>query len=114
MALIFYGLIAARETQRLRTEAEAEAAWREWRVAATEQASPNGPVQRKIPKSPLPPIRVLLLNHFKTMMAAAFIFGSILYGIVCFFARGIFVGGKQPLLTGSRRSDRPRPDDAPD
>lgn len=114
MAAIFYGLVSAREDQRGRSAGEAEAAWTEWREAAAEQASPEGPVQRKIPKSPLPPIRVLLLHHFGTMMAGALVFGSILYGMFCFLVRGMLIRShvlSEPQYDGVTD---PPPEDAPD
>ena len=114
MVAIFYGLISAREDQRGRSAGEAEAAWTIWREAAAEQASPNGPVQRKIPKSPLPPIRVLLLHHFGTMATGALVFGSILYGMFCFLVRGMLIRSHVPSESQHDEVVAPRPEDGPD
>ena len=114
MAAIYYGMLSAREDQRGRSAGEAEAAWTEWREAAAEQASSEGPVQRKIPKSPLPPIRVLLMHHFGTMMAGALVFGSILYGIFCFLVRGMLIRSHVPSQSKHGGVADSQPEDAPD
>ena len=98
IATIFYGLSTVRQRQLASTDIEQENSWQQWRDAAAIQAEGSGPVKRKIPKSTLPPIRVLFADHYKTITAAAIFFGSFLYGMVYFFARAIMTGdrGKFP------------------
>jgi hypothetical protein len=90
ISAIFYGLTKVREKQHVVTNTKLEDSWMQWREAAAEQASGAGPVQRKIPKSALPPLQVLLTEHFKTITTAALVFGTFLYGMLYFFTRGIF------------------------
>jgi hypothetical protein len=90
ISAIFYGLTKVREKQHVVTNTKLEDSWMQWREAAAEQASGAGPVQRKIPKSALPPLQVLFTEHFKTITTAALVFGTFLYGMLYFFTRGIF------------------------
>ena len=79
-------LVRARTMESLDTP-EARAAWEEWRQAAAEQ-NDKGPVQRKIPSSPEAPGLVLMRDHFGVMLAAAIVFGSVLFAVMMFFIRG--------------------------
>ena len=94
---IFYGLSSVRQRQLVPADTELENSWQQWRDAAAIQATGTGPVQRKIPKSTLPPIRVLFADHYNTIAVAAIFFGSFLYGMVYFFARGIMTGDRGKL-----------------
>ena len=99
---ILYGLSAVRQRQLSSPDVQLENSWQQWRDAAAIQAAGNGPVKRKIPKSRLPPIRVLFADHYTTITLSAIFFGSFLYGMLYFFARGILTGdrGKLPSVAG--------------
>jgi hypothetical protein len=99
--LIVWGvyLIRARTMQSLDTP-EARAAWEEWRQAAA-HSSPDGSVQHTVPSSAEAPGLVLMRDHFGVMLAAAIVFGSVLFAILMFFIRG--------ALTSSRHG----PDETP-
>jgi hypothetical protein len=86
--------LRARAMETLATP-EARADWEEWRRAAAEQ-SEAGPVQRKVPASPEPPGLVLMRDHFGVMLAAAIIFGSVLFAIFMILIRGAFSLPKPP------------------
>lgn len=66
---------------------QAQADWDAWR-----EAPPNVrddlPVKRRPPSSDEPPSLVLLRDHFAVMMAAAVVFGSLLFATVSLAARG--------------------------
>ena len=52
------------------------------------QQSAGGPVERKVPSSPEAPGLVLMRDHFGVMLAAAIVFGSVLFAMAMFFIRG--------------------------
>ncbi|HEY1784881.1 MAG TPA: hypothetical protein VGG30_05000 [Pirellulales bacterium] len=86
--LIVWGvyLVRARTMQSLDTP-EARAAWEEWRQAAAE-SSTEGPVQHTVPRSTEAPGLVLMRDHVGVMLAAAIVFGSVLFAVMMFFIRG--------------------------
>ena len=98
---IFYGLDTVRQRQLSSRNTELENSWQQWRDAAAIQATGNGPVKRKVPKSTLPPVRVLFADHYTTITVAAILFSSFLYGMLCFFVRGIMTGDRGKLPTES-------------
>jgi len=62
---------------------EAQAGWDEFRDAMREQTGRQGPVQRKVPKSPEPPLRVWLRDYIWLAIAAWLVLGG---------ALGLFTG----------------------
>ena len=66
----------SRLVKRLSTPA-AQEEWDAWRKTAEEQ-SQSGPVRRAKTRSPEPPTLVLLRDYFRTMLAAAIVFSSLL------------------------------------
>ena len=112
---ILYGLNNTRETQLSAATNKLEDAWAQWRDAAAAQAAGSGSVKRKIPKSTLPPIRVLFADHYTTITIAATFFGSFLYGMLYFFTRGILTGDRGELPDNeSPRDTVPTPGHPPD
>ncbi|HEX4142533.1 MAG TPA: hypothetical protein VHY91_03210 [Pirellulales bacterium] len=77
-------LVRARTMQSLDTP-ESRAAWEEWRQAA---AQSSAGVQHAVPSSPEAPGLVLMRDHFGVMLAAAIVFGSVLFAVMMFFIRG--------------------------
>ena len=97
LGAIFYGLTTVRQRQLSSSDTQLENSWQQWRDAAAIQAAGNGPVKRKVPKSTLPPIQVLFADHYMTITLSAIFFGSFLYGMLYFFARGILAGDRGNL-----------------
>ena len=88
MAAIVYGMIALRHKQLSEvTAVRASTNWQQWRYEAERQSTGKGPVQRSIPKSLDPPLRVLFSQNFSMLVVFALIFGSALYFIFYFFVR---------------------------
>jgi hypothetical protein len=114
MSAISYGLTEVRKKQHVMTNTTLEDSWRQWRQAAAEQASGAGPVQRKIPKSALPPLQVLLTEHFKTITTAALVFGTFLYGMLYFFTRGIFSREQLEFLHADQHATASKREHPPD
>lgn len=65
--------------------------WQAWRNDPVQNSA--GPVQRRPPTSAEPPALVLLRDHFTVVMAAAIVFGTALYVMLMFSARGTFSRG---------------------
>lgn len=57
---------------------EAQAGWDEFREAMRGQTGRQGPVQRKVPKSPEPPLRVWLRDYVWLAIAAWIVLGGTL------------------------------------
>jgi hypothetical protein len=57
---------------------EAQADWDAFRSAMREQTGRDGPVQRKVPKSPEPPLRVWLRDYVGLAIAAWLVLGGTL------------------------------------
>jgi len=70
---------------------EARASWEAWRQDAAGSAA-GGPVQHVTPPSPEAPGLVLMRDHFGVMLAAAIVFGSVLFATLMFFIRGAWRG----------------------
>lgn len=56
---------------------EAQAAWDAFRRDMAEQTGRDGPVQRKVPKSPEPPLRVWLRDYFGLAVVAWLSFAGV-------------------------------------
>jgi hypothetical protein len=56
---------------------EAQAAWDEFRRDMAGQTGRDGPVQRKIPRSPEPPLRVWLRDYFSLAVGAWLAFAGV-------------------------------------
>lgn len=88
---ILYGLFALRIEQLVEVDnGSAQIGWEKWREEAARQSSGTGPVQRKVPKSVRPPLRVLLSEYFAVTVVSSLVFTTALYLMFYFFTRGIF------------------------
>jgi len=76
---------------------EAQEQWDEFRDAMKRQSGREGPVQRKVPKSAEPPLRVWLRDYIWLAIAAWLVLGGTL---------GVFTGTL--VLGGSFAEDQPR------
>jgi hypothetical protein len=63
--------------------------WEDWRSAAKRQAEGEGPIQRRIPKSPEPPTLVLLRDYYEVCIAGAWLFTTLLFAVLVFVVRGM-------------------------
>lgn len=73
---------------------EATASWDAWRSDAERSSGKDGkavegPVQRRTPKSKIPPAIVLLKDYFPTMLAAGIGFPSLLFAFLAMVIRGM-------------------------
>jgi hypothetical protein len=63
--------------------------WDEWRHEAADQAAGKGPVARREPKSPEPPLVVLMRDYFAVCLGGALVFSSLLFVVLTFVIYGI-------------------------
>jgi len=105
IGLVVWGMNAWRESvvTNLSTP-QAQVAWNEWRAEAAHDDGIHSPVQRVAPKSPEPPMLVLLRDYF-----AACIFGllaplSALYVFIAWISWGVLrqAEQKRSMQAGSR------------
>ena len=71
---------------------ERQVEWDTFRSDMRRQSGRDGPVQRKVPRSPEPPARVWLRDHFALAVAAWTLFAGVLGGVFCLFAVGTLIG----------------------
>lgn len=84
---------------------EAQAQWDEFRDAMRGQSGREGPVQRKVPKSAEPPLRVWLRDYAWLAIAAWVVLGGTLGLFTALFAFGAAAPGDRPP---SAAEDQPR------
>lgn len=84
---------------------EAQADWDEFRAAMREQTGRTGPVQRKVPKSAEPPLRVWLRDYVGLAIAAWLVLGGVLGLCTGALIVGAATGQAGPA---SAAEDRPR------
>ena len=77
---------------------EAHQQWGEWVEAAKQQASGNGPVQRRVPKSADPPVLLLMRDYYGTCLGMSLFLSTCLYGTFVWLLRG---------ASTAKRSERP-------
>lgn len=84
---------------------EAQAQWDEFRDAMRSQTGREGPVQRKLPRSVEPPLRVWLRDYAWLAIAAWVVLGGTLGLFTALFAFGAMAPGGSPA---SAAQDQPR------
>lgn len=72
---------------------EAQAQWDAFRSDMRRQSGRDGPVQRKVPRSAEPPLRVWLRDYVWLGVAAWILFGGVLGVALLFFVGGVARGG---------------------
>ncbi|MGE0759518.1 MAG: hypothetical protein AB7F89_04505 [Pirellulaceae bacterium] len=90
--LLVVGLLTGLFAARRRALASAAAPgvqdeWDDWRSAAAEQGR-EGPVARRVPRSPEPPTVVLLRDHFPVCLGGLIGITSLVYWFVVLMVRG--------------------------
>lgn len=66
----------------------AQQEWDRFRAAMREESTGEGPVKRKVPKSPEPPLKVWLRDYFGLAIGAWVLFGSVVFLVTGGLARG--------------------------
>jgi hypothetical protein len=86
----------------------AQTDWDDWRTAAKDMASGDGPVKRREPRSGEPPALVLMRDHFAACLGLAVLLSSVLFGTFVFFLRGALANPSRPtpLPQGERGESR--------
>lgn len=67
----------------------ARAEWQAWRNEAAKQSA-TGPVRRRVPRSAEPPALTLMRDYFPVMLGGSLFFGSVLFVLCAWAARGAF------------------------
>jgi hypothetical protein len=83
MSVIRQGVIADLGTP------QAQADWNAWRTEAAQQDGTKGPVQRSVPKSPEPPMLVLMRDYFPACVLGLLLPLSALYIVTTWMACGV-------------------------
>ena len=78
---------------------DAQRHWDEWVETAREQASGEGPVQRRVPKSETPPLSVLMDEYFLVCLVTSCVLATALFLTLVFMIQGSY--------NASRRSSEP-------
>jgi hypothetical protein len=68
---------------------QSQADWNAWRAEAAQQNASHGPVQRTVPKSPEPPLLVLMRDYFPACLLGLLLPLSALYGVIAWMACGV-------------------------
>lgn len=79
---------------------EAQAQWDEFRAAMKRQSGREGPVQRKVPKSVEPPLKVWLRDYVSLAIAAWVILGGVLGFVAVMLGRGALLAQDEPARGG--------------
>lgn len=94
-------LLQARSAWLEKLEApEAQAQWDEFREAMKRQSGREGPVQRKVPKSAEPPLKVWLRDYVWLAIAAWVILGGVLGFVAVMLGRGALLAQDEPACGG--------------
>ena len=68
---------------------QAQSSWNEWRTEAAQEDGTHGPVQRVAPKSPEPPMLVLLRDYFPACVFGLLAPLSALYAFIAWISCGV-------------------------
>ena len=71
---------------------DAQSNWDTFRSDMRQQSGRDGPVQRKVPKSVEPPVRVWLRDYFQLAVVAWVLFAGVLGGFFCLLVAGVLRG----------------------
>jgi hypothetical protein len=71
------------------SDPDSQASWNDWRAEAAKEDGAHGPVQRTIPKSPEPPMLVLMRDYFPGCLMGLLIPSSALYAVIAWMACGV-------------------------
>jgi hypothetical protein len=71
------------------SSSQSQADWTAWRAEAAQQDGTHGPVQRAVPKSPEPPLLVLMRDYFPACVLGLLLPLSALYAVIAWLACGV-------------------------
>ncbi|HZZ26815.1 MAG TPA: hypothetical protein VFE46_02310 [Pirellulales bacterium] len=80
---------------------QSQADWNQWRTEAAQQDGTHGPVQRVVPKSPEPPLLVLLRDYFPACVVGVLIPLSALYAVIAWMTCGVLRQAKEQAASRS-------------
>jgi hypothetical protein len=89
-AALIVGMFQVRESMvpELSTP-QSQADWESWRAEAAQQDGKHGPVQRVVPKSPEPPLLVLLRDYFPACVVGLLLPLTALYAVIAWMICGV-------------------------
>jgi len=90
---------------------QAQADWDDFRNAMREQTGRDGPVQRKVPKSAEPPLRVWLRDYVGLAIAAWLVLGGVLGLCTAALVVGAAMGPAEPTSAAEDGPCRGRDDE---
>jgi hypothetical protein len=94
---IVYGMWAARRMALATFNSPAAARqWQVWRDQSSEEADPQGPVQRRPSRSPEPPALILMRDYFGVCLVFAVAISSLLYGALALMIVGAVARPERP------------------
>jgi hypothetical protein len=106
VTMVIWGMSAWRQTvvANLSTP-EARAAWNQARTELSQEDGTHGPVQRVAPRSPEPPMLVLLRDYFPACVFGLLAPLSALYAFIGWISWGVLrqAGHNRSMKPGSRR-----------
>lgn len=99
-------ILAVWRTSRLAelSRPKVQAEWDTFRAAMREQSGREGPVQRKVPKSPEPPELVWLRDYFGLAVTAWVALVGVLGGFIGLLVLGVAEAGRRGPASGPRSS----------
>jgi hypothetical protein len=80
---------------------EAQAQWDEFREDMKRQSGRDGPVQRKVPKSVEPPLKVWLRDYVWLAISAWAVLGGVLGFVAVMLGRGALLAQDEPARGGN-------------
>lgn len=91
MAALIAGVFQARRyALRDYATSDVQRDWEAWRVEAKRMGTAEGPVQFKdTPRSPAPPLLVLMQDYFVACLLFAVMLSTVLFGTLMFMVRGV-------------------------
>ena len=69
--------------------AEAQRDWNAWRAEAAKEDGSSGPVQRTVPKSPVPPLYLLMHDYFAAALVGLLLPTSALFFFIAWLVTGV-------------------------
>ena len=69
--------------------AQEQADWNQWRAEAAQQDGTHGPVQRVAPRSPEPPLLLLMRDYFPACVVGLLVPLSALYAVIAWMISGV-------------------------
>jgi hypothetical protein len=64
--------------------------WQAWREEMAREAEQGGPVQRRVPKSDVPPAVILFRDYFAACLATTLLIGTVVFAMIALGVRALF------------------------